>query len=379
MAENIDINIDNATEVDRRNECVSSIEGITFAFSGKFTEYYDGWRSKEEIEDYLRHYGACISSGVTNKVNYLVLLDDKHTVSEKKAKQKGIQVLSSYDFDILVGKRFPHEKHIIVPSWMDHISSNAFKENTDIETVDLPQSIKSIDHGAFFYCKNLKEIRVPDNCTEVEGFAFCGCSNLEKVSLPKGLKKIGTKAFSGCEKLHSITIPRETEIGERAFASCKLLEDSNGFVVVNDILVDGLSYPSDYVVIPDGIKHIGKSAFEIQSYSRKAYNSITEVRLPSSLISIEERGFAKCKMLTCFILPEGLERIEKEAFSSCIGLRTIWIPGSVKIIHPSAFARGSQLKIYAPSGSYAESFAKQLRFRFSPCDYNVFLEKCAIK
>lgn len=60
------------------------------------------------------------------------------------------------------------------------IGENAFKNNTDIETVIIPEGISSIEDFAFYKCTGLKYVSIPESVTSVseDGFYRCGALNV---------------------------------------------------------------------------------------------------------------------------------------------------------------------------------------------------------
>ena len=60
----------------------------------------------------------------------------------------------------------------------------------------------------FQSCLNLNQIEIPQNINSIEPEAFESCSSLKKVILHEGLECIGDRAFNKCEKLKSIKIPK---------------------------------------------------------------------------------------------------------------------------------------------------------------------------
>lgn len=66
--------------------------------------------------------------------------------------------------------------------------------NETLESVFLPSSIQTIEHGAFAFCTKLSKIVLPEKLTTVGNGAFT-MAGLTEVTLPKSLKKVGETAF----------------------------------------------------------------------------------------------------------------------------------------------------------------------------------------
>ena len=98
----------------------------------------------------------------------------------------------------------------------------------------------------------------------------------------------------------------------------------------------------EHVVVPDGVKIIGREAFD--SSRRFYYNPsgvvVRSVTLPPSVTTIEEKAFAGC-VIEKVDMP-GVTTIGKEAFARCCRLMSVTIPSSVKTIGEGAF-QGSAL------------------------------------
>ena len=77
------------------------------------------------------------------------------------------------------------EKVVNIPSniggvYVKAIGENAFKNNTDIETVIIPEGVNSIEDFAFYKCTGLKYVSIPESVTSVseDGFYRCGALNV---------------------------------------------------------------------------------------------------------------------------------------------------------------------------------------------------------
>ena len=145
------------------------------------------------------------------------------------------------------------------------IEDSAFYGRTKLENVLLPDSVKTIGSYAFRKCSNLTGIEIPDNVTKIGNYIFADCVNLESVSLPGQAKSIGSFAFSNCKGLQNITIPKGvTSIGNKAFYCCSNLEsviipntvtsiESNAFDGCDGVTLycDSDSYAEKYAVSND--------------------------------------------------------------------------------------------------------------------------------
>ena len=82
------------------------------------------------------------------------------------------------------------EKVVNIPSniggiYVKAIGENAFKNNTDIETVIIPEGVSSIEDFAFYKCTGLKYVSIPESVTSVSEDSFYRCGALN-VTCKKG-------------------------------------------------------------------------------------------------------------------------------------------------------------------------------------------------
>ena len=89
---------------------------------------------------------------------------------------------------------------------------------SDITSVTLPSTLKSIPHLGFYWCKNLNNVVIPGNVKQIGDNAFAWCESLTNLTISDGVEKIGEAAFFRCNNLNEVTIPQSvTEIGMHAF------------------------------------------------------------------------------------------------------------------------------------------------------------------
>ncbi len=123
-----------------------------------------------------------------------------------------------------------------------------------LKSVELPNTIKSIDSYAFFGCSWLRSINIPSGTKVIERGAFSGCESLKSITIPSGLEVIGEGAFSYCESLKSVNIPLSIkEIGEAAFYGCSSL---SSIIIPKQI---GFTWKDTIILTPKGSKGISIS------------------------------------------------------------------------------------------------------------------------
>ena len=73
--------------------------------------------------------------------------------------------------------------------------------------------------NAFHSRHHLQHILLPSQLQEIGSQAFFACDHLQEVVIPQSVTKIGAAAFSGCKALKTVTIDGAPELGEFAFAN----------------------------------------------------------------------------------------------------------------------------------------------------------------
>ncbi len=206
-------------------------------------------------------------------------------------------------------------KTVVITSGQS-IDSSAFWGCSSLTGITIPDSVTSIGPYAFAYCSSLTGITIPDSVTSIDSSAFAGCSSLTSITIPDSVTSIGNFAFQGCSSLTSITIPDSvTSIGYATFQGCSNLTS---------------------ITIPDSVTSIDSSAFNRCS-------SLTSITIPDSVTSIGSSAFQGCSSLTSITIPDSVTSIDSSAFSGCSSLTGITIPDSVTSIGDYAFYGCSSL------------------------------------
>ena len=155
-----------------------------------------------------------------------------------------------------------------------------------------------ITHHMFFCCSNLKTVTIPDSVKTIAESAFAGCSNLTTIGIPDKLILIDEWAFACCSSLKEITIPDSVKtIGNYAFNGCSSLKE---------------------IIIGNSVETIGMGAFGVCS-------NLTAITIPNTVKSIGESGFGHCSNLETITIGNSVEIIGNYAFACCNNLTSITI------------------------------------------------------
>lgn len=75
-----------------------------------------------------------------------------------------------------------------------------------LETVVLPEGLKEIPDGAFYYCKSLRNIRIPETVEHIADGAFTGCESLQEITIPESVKTLDWSIFNSCSGLREVIL-----------------------------------------------------------------------------------------------------------------------------------------------------------------------------
>lgn len=217
-----------------------------------------------------------------------LLVHDKLTIPSE---YKGKKVTSVKRIESLV------IKEIILPDTITSIDAGAFTGMQKLEKINIPASIKQIKKNTFSSCYNLKEIVLPESLEEIGEKAFYNTS-LEEINIPASVTKIGSEAFRDCANLTKIEATfSNIEVGGQAFDGTKFAEEiydkNNGFLIIDKILysirIDESSMEGDKkqgykLVVPEGVEVIASGVI----YEDLNLFSVT---FPSTLKKICSKAF----------------------------------------------------------------------------------------
>ena len=218
------------------------------------------------------------------------------------------------------------------------ISESAFA-GCDLESIIIGNKVESIKRRAFSNNRNLTKITIPKNVTAIEYAAFAGCTNLEVIELPDTLERVDGKAFEGTKWLanqkdgvvyiNSIAYAYKNDSTKKADVEIKKgTTKISGYAFYEKENVAT-------VTIPEGVDEIGEAAF---------YNSgLEKVSLPDSVKTLGEQAFSTSFSLKEVSTGNGITEIPMFAFNSC-DIESLTIGDNVQSIGAFAFSWNTNLK-----------------------------------
>ena len=173
--------------------------------------------------------------------------------------------------------------------------------------------VATIDRDAFANVTNLTSVIIPTNVTAIFDHAFSGCTGLRTVSLSANLDVLYDGVFTQCTGLTNITVSPDNSV---LSSSNGILYDKTGTILIQFPCGIGNS-----VSIPEGVTHIGPSAFSGDV-------ALTNIIFPESLGSIGGSSFALCDGLVNVFIPARVSNISAGAFANCGALTAFEVSGS---------------------------------------------------
>ena len=182
--------------------------------------------------------------------------------------------------------------------------------------IQIPYSVETISTNAFHNCQDLESITLPASLKTIEVGAFSGCRNLSEVKLPASLKTIQSSVFADCSSLETVFYDDSLEQWSQINTSNGFLGDSSPSLVTDD-------YTAQFIPVMDDAYPPPKTV-TITKYTGKE----STVILPSTINSwhvtkIGEAAFQDNTTITSVTIPANVTEIGSNAFAGCTNLTSV--------------------------------------------------------
>lgn len=332
------------------------------------TNWSSNWNTYEHVDStsenpvYLKHTLVYVNSenDITGKNSYeedgtfkFVLNDDEASYS----------VTASSNFKNTTRLEIPSEyKGLPVTIILPY----AFYENTVIEEVFIPGTIKKIDTSAFDGCTSLKRVEIDTGVEIIMTRAFANTS-IQSIFIPSTVATMGAAVFDGCNSLNNIfcQLSSQPPMDNVALTGWHMAWTANGndhhycinwgykstgytddgFLWVqspkDEFCIAGYYGDVAEVTVPSSVNDI--EITQILPYAFYENTILEKVIIPSTVIKIGEYAFDKCSDLKSVVIGSGAEYIGNEAFSET-AIESIYIPSAVAAMGAAVFDGCDNLK-----------------------------------
>ena len=245
---------------------------------------------------------------------------------------------------------------VTIPPGVTDIQFDTFANCSSLSSVTFHDDVKSIQFGAFRSC-SLKTVVLPKNLERLEQDAFSYSSGaIEEVIIPAKLRNLDFAAFRNSQ-VHRLTLPDSDLTISRSSDDWTMISFVSAPWSKVPSLMEALTLTEDHgngmsstfwygpqtLEISDTVEEIPDGMF-------KGNGGIEHFLWPNGLKRIGKSAFENCWNMTQTHLPETVETIDDYAFRgcNCFGITSYWIggvrldntvviPASVKYIGRQAF------------------------------------------
>lgn len=118
----------------------------------------------------------------------------------------------------------------------------AFWECTSLESITIPEKVKTISNNCFQDCTNLRNVTFHANVSGINEAAFSGCTSLQEIVFPKKMTHLAKNAFQNCG-LESVVIPENVQ-----YIKPETFDLDVAVKCIAQTLPDGSTPPDNYIM-----------------------------------------------------------------------------------------------------------------------------------
>ncbi len=220
-------------------------------------------------------------------------------------------------------------KHVVLPPSVQTLEPFAFS-HTGLETFIAPAALAKISDKAFFQCQKLRDVHLNSGLSFIGEYSFAG-TGLEELDVPATVRYLGKN------------VALDTPLAHDGHRATMHIDPRNSYIVEDGqgglyratarglVLTDMISATAEHRVL-EGTVEIAPGAYSPSS-------PVESVILPQGLRRIGKKAFCRCRELKHVTFPESLEYIGDEAFYLS-GLEELYLPAGFSHLGARALVTG---------------------------------------
>ena len=385
---NSGITIDLSKTGESVDEILNNISGLNALANGEEPKKPEVHSEEESNEEYIEDKYVEISPPAENEVDDKL---DSATLTESPATDFEYTINND---KVTITDYIGSATEVVIPAEIEgypvtSIGDEAFRLDRTLTKVIIPETVISIEYGAFFQCELLVNVTLPNGIENIEDRVFSHCESLTNIIIPNSVMHIGNGAFYGCDSLKhvlyrgsenewSILKGKSNSENDSLFDAVvhydvqlgteyKSTVEKSAMCSIGKVEINSCNYCDFSFCVETRENVIGHSFNdrectrcglpcdfplsyifcngEIEVYCRK---NVTNIIIPAEIegypvTCISSQAFWNCTLLTSITIPNSVKSIGDSAFEGCSSLANITIPDSVTSIDSQAFGNCSSL------------------------------------
>lgn len=247
-------------------------------------------------------------------VNYNVLSQEDLTCEVTKLS------VGKYTGTVVVPETVENEgvKYTVVA-----VGNDAFKSNTTLKSVTLPNTVTAIGDYSFYECTAMTEFNVPTQLVTIGRYGFWCCTKLTSFPLPDTLEEIGEQGMRGMIGLTELTLPASLKkIGYNGVYNCNKLTT----LTMGASVVEYMAYCFEKCSALKVINIVSMENLCASKFGNKVANPIYN----AGTIYIDGQKVED------LVIPEGVETVAGSLFHSC-NFKSVTLPSTIKEVGGTSF------------------------------------------
>ena len=221
--------------------------------------------------------------------------------------------------------------HFIMPNSTLSVGKYAFRYDAGLTDIQLSTSLSIIYDYAFGEC-GFSQIVLPESLKSLQAGAFINNSYLADITIPKKLEGIGAGAFENNDALETVTFKTH---------ATKLTVDKNAFNYCPVLRRVNIDYLDDWAHINFQNAEANPASTAHRLYLNN--EEIIDVNLPSGTKYIGNNVFNGCSNIRTLTVPATVEHINDNIIYGCSALRDVYcyaakVPQFIGTEDPSAMS-----------------------------------------